>query len=65
MKAQDELAKSGKVAPSSDTKETTEKLLTKAKTVDWKASSKDEIKATTAAMVKICQRGRSWSARGK
>lgn len=55
MKAQDELAKSGKVAPSSDTKGAMEELLAKAESVDWKASNKVEIKATTAAMVKICQ----------
>ena len=57
FKAMDELAKSGKAAPNPKNDVVMEELLVKAKKVDWKASSKDEIKATAAAMLKICQDG--------
>ncbi|KAI2489577.1 NAD+ ADP-ribosyltransferase [Fragilaria crotonensis] len=57
MKAQDEVAKSGKAPPNPKNESAAKEILRKAETMEWKVKSKEDIKSTTEAIVKICLDG--------
>ena len=57
MKAQDEVAKSGKAPSNPKNKSAAQTILRNAETMEWKVKSKEEIKSTTDAIVKICLDG--------
>jgi hypothetical protein len=57
MDALAEVAKSGKVAPSSSNESAVKNILKKAKSVDWKVGNKSDNNATTTAMMTIAQEG--------
>ena len=57
MKAQDEVAKSGKAAPNPKNASAVKEMIRVAESMEWKASTKEEIKSTTDAIAKICKGG--------